>query len=112
MTASGATGTALGPRPASQASAGAAGAGGGAMQFGLVLPSFSFDDLTPERADRLTELARRAEALGFHSIWTCEHFVVAPGLYGVAWLSCLTTLAWVGAATQRIRLGTSILILP
>ncbi len=39
-----------------------------------------------------------AERLGFDSIWTAE-------AYGS---DCLTPLAWWGAATERVRLGTSI----
>jgi F420-dependent oxidoreductase-like protein len=44
------------------------------------------------------ELAREAERLGFDSVWTAE-----------AWGSdALTPLAWIGAHTSRIRLGTAI----
>jgi F420-dependent oxidoreductase-like protein len=44
------------------------------------------------------ELARVAERLGFDSVWTAE-----------AWGSdALTPLAWIGAHTERIRLGTAI----
>jgi alkanesulfonate monooxygenase SsuD/methylene tetrahydromethanopterin reductase-like flavin-dependent oxidoreductase (luciferase family) len=28
------------------------------------------------------EFARKAEALGFESLWVAEHFLEAPGLYG------------------------------
>ncbi len=44
------------------------------------------------------EAIRRAEELGFDSFWTAE-------AYGS---DCLTPLAWWGARTERIRLGTSI----
>jgi F420-dependent oxidoreductase-like protein len=44
------------------------------------------------------ELAQRAEQLGFDSVWTAE-------AYGS---DALTPLAWIGAATQRIRLGTGV----
>jgi F420-dependent oxidoreductase-like protein len=44
------------------------------------------------------ELAREAERLGYDSLWTAE-----------AWGSdAFTPLAWIGAHTERIRLGTSI----
>src|SRR5438067_2920739 len=39
-----------------------------------------------------------AEALGFHSVWTAE-------AYGS---DCLTPLAWWGASTERLKLGTAI----
>lgn len=44
------------------------------------------------------EIARTAEQLGFDSVWTAE-----------AWGSdAFTPLAWIGAHTSRIKLGTSI----
>ena len=44
------------------------------------------------------ELAQEAERLGYDSVWTAE-----------AWGSdALTPLAWIGAHTSRIRLGTAI----
>src|SRR3984957_17619613 len=46
----------------------------------------------------VTESVAEAERLGFDSIWTAE-------AYGSA---CLTPLAWWGASTQRIKLGTAI----
>jgi F420-dependent oxidoreductase-like protein len=44
------------------------------------------------------ELIAEAERLGFDSIWTAE-------AYGS---DCLTPLAWWGAATQRVKLGTAL----
>jgi F420-dependent oxidoreductase-like protein len=47
-------------------------------------------------------LIREAERLGFDSVWTAE-----------AWGSdAVTPLAWIGAQTSRIRLGTAIMQLP
>jgi F420-dependent oxidoreductase-like protein len=44
------------------------------------------------------ELAQEAERLGYDSVWTAE-----------AWGSdCFTPLAWIGAHTSRIRLGTAV----
>ncbi|MCE2392353.1 MAG: LLM class F420-dependent oxidoreductase [Proteobacteria bacterium] len=46
----------------------------------------------------MVEAAQEAEKLGFDSIWTAE-----------AWGSdCFTPLAWIGAHTSRIKLGTAI----
>ncbi len=47
-------------------------------------------------------LARRAEALGYRSVW----FPDSPALYGDVWIA----LAQAAAATERIGLGTSVLI--
>ena len=45
---------------------------------------------------------RTAESLGFHSVWTAE-----------AWgADAITPLAWIGAQTSRIRLGTAIMQIP
>ncbi|MEH6517722.1 MAG: LLM class F420-dependent oxidoreductase [Halioglobus sp.] len=44
------------------------------------------------------EMAKEAEALGYDSVWTAES-------YGN---DCFTPLAWVGANTSTIRLGTSV----
>jgi F420-dependent oxidoreductase-like protein len=46
----------------------------------------------------VTEAIAEAERLGFDSVWTAE-------AYGS---DCLTPLAWWGASTSRIRLGTAI----
>jgi F420-dependent oxidoreductase-like protein len=50
----------------------------------------------------LLELARRAEALGYDSAWAAE-----------AWgTDAVTPLAWLGALTERIELGTAIMQIP
>ena len=48
---------------------------------------------------RIVELAQEAENLGYDTIW-------CPEIYGA---DCFTPLAWVGAHTSRINLGTSIM---
>jgi alkanesulfonate monooxygenase SsuD/methylene tetrahydromethanopterin reductase-like flavin-dependent oxidoreductase (luciferase family) len=50
------------------------------------------------------QLAERAEALGFHSLWVGDSLTARPRL------EALTTLAAVGARTQRVRLGTAIFL--
>jgi probable F420-dependent oxidoreductase len=81
------------------------------MRFGLMVPTFSFEDLDHAAAARIKDFAIRAEALGFDALWTAEHLLTAPGLYGVAWLSPLLCLAHMAAVTREIRIGTNILIL-
>ena len=56
--------------------------------------------------------ARRAEELGFDSLWITDHIITARRFYRVGWLDSLMTLSHVAAVTERVRLGTSILILP
>jgi F420-dependent oxidoreductase-like protein len=47
-------------------------------------------------------LAQEAEALGYHSVWTAE-------AYGS---DAVSPLAWIGAQTSRIQLGTAVMQLP
>jgi probable F420-dependent oxidoreductase len=80
------------------------------LQFGLTVPTFSWDHLDYATAAKIKEFARHAEALGFDALWVCEHLLTAPGLYGASWLSPLLCLAHMAAVTSRIKLGTNILI--
>lgn len=80
------------------------------MRFGVALPSFSFPDLTYEKAARLRGFAQRAEALGYESLWVVEHLLTARGLYGTAWLSPLETASFAAGCTTRIKIATGILI--
>ena len=85
------------------------------MRFGLSLPhyGFSFPSGQISFADA-TGWARRAEDLGFDSVWVSDHFFYSFARYGadpspIASLEPLTTLAGVAAVTDRIRLGTLVL---
>ncbi len=71
-------------------------------------------------------VARRAEALGYHSLWVFQRLLYAldpqndyPPLPGQPWPRAFqhvadptVTLAWIAGQTSRIRLGTSVLIMP
>lgn len=68
-------------------------------------------DLDPRQ---FAELAQLAEELGYESVWLPDH-VLPPGPFGEVYggvYEPLVTLAYVAAATERIGLGTSVLILP
>jgi probable F420-dependent oxidoreductase len=81
------------------------------MQFGVQLPH-----LGPlVSGEGTVALARRAEALGFDSAWVGDHVVYPAGYaarFGEACFEAVTMLTWVGARTERIRLGTGVLVLP
>lgn len=66
-------------------------------------------------ADNLLRCARAAEARGFESVWVVDHVAISPydaeGSNG-RYLDPLTTLAWLAGATERIYVGTSVLVLP
>jgi probable F420-dependent oxidoreductase len=82
------------------------------MKFGLRLPSYAWPDATYEQVRGLGAYARHAEEVGFDSLWVIEHLLVSPALYAVAWHDPLAVLAHVAAVTERVRLGTAILVLP
>jgi probable F420-dependent oxidoreductase len=76
----------------------------------VVLPNEQ-PDLDPARP---AELARLAEELGYRTAWLPDH-LIPPGAYGEVFggvYEPLVTLAHIAARTSRIRLGTSVLIVP
>jgi alkanesulfonate monooxygenase SsuD/methylene tetrahydromethanopterin reductase-like flavin-dependent oxidoreductase (luciferase family) len=80
------------------------------MKFGLLLPHFG----EHASARNLLEGSKRAEALGFDSVWVRDHLVFEP--HGEMekpnreFYDALTTLTAIGAVTERIQLGTGSLI--
>ena len=80
-------------------------------------------------ADReaISGLARRAETLGYASIFVTDRMLIpvkatraypysASGAFPLGpdepWLESLTAITWLAAITQRIRVGTSVLVIP
>jgi probable F420-dependent oxidoreductase len=64
--------------------------------------------------DGIRETAEAAEELGFDSVWTTEHIIVGPEAadsYGRVY-DPLVTLGWIAGWTSRVRLGTSIVLVP
>lgn len=81
-------------------------------RFGVFLPSYIWVGDDAERARSIRAFARVAEGLGFDALFITDHLLAAKRFYSVSWLESLTTLAVVAGVTERVRLGTSILILP
>ncbi len=81
-------------------------------RFGVFLPSYVWEGDGPERARGIKAFAREVEALGFDSLFITDHLLAAKRFYSVDWLEPLTTLAVAAGATEHVRLGTSILIMP
>lgn len=78
-------------------------------RFGLLVPHFG------ESADQdlLVEGARRAEQLGFDSLWVRDHLVFHPhGMEGTdrTFVEPLVTLTYLAAVTERIGLGAATII--
>jgi alkanesulfonate monooxygenase SsuD/methylene tetrahydromethanopterin reductase-like flavin-dependent oxidoreductase (luciferase family) len=79
---------------------------------GLLLPTFG------EQADgeRVFRAARLAERYGFHSLWVRDHlFIPAELAHGGVresgfHLEAMTALTAVAAVTERVKLGTAVLI--
>ncbi len=80
------------------------------MKFGFILPNFG-DKIG---AADLVKLSRVCEEEGFESVWATDHIIMPSELrepYGQV-LEPIVTLSYIAAATERVRLGTSILVLP
>jgi probable F420-dependent oxidoreductase len=59
--------------------------------------------------------ARHAEEVGLDDVWVVDHVAIPPDDAegsGGRYLDALATLAWLAGATERIGLGTAVLILP
>jgi alkanesulfonate monooxygenase SsuD/methylene tetrahydromethanopterin reductase-like flavin-dependent oxidoreductase (luciferase family) len=85
------------------------------MRFGLALPQYGFSLPSGRIAvGDAVAWARRAEELGFDSVWLSDHFFYSFGRYGadpapIAALEPLTALGGIAAATTRVRLGVIVL---
>lgn len=79
------------------------------MKFGLVqLAAGGFGRSASTEYERSLELVRLAEELGFDSIWVGEHHFSDYGMLP----NSLQFLAAAAAVTERIRLGTSVVVTP
>lgn len=81
-------------------------------RFGVFLPSYIWEGDGAERARGIKEFARAVEDLGFDSLFITDHLLAAKRFYSVSFLEPLAALAVAAGATERVRLGTSILIMP
>ena len=81
------------------------------MQFGIALRLMG----TAANASVLRESARRAEEAGLDALWVPDHIAIPPDDAegsGGRYLDPLTSLAWLASATERMRIGTAVLVLP
>jgi probable F420-dependent oxidoreductase len=80
------------------------------VHFGVILPNYG----KGSSPDGIRRVAETAEELGFSSVWATEHIIVGPEAvdpYGRVY-DPLVTLGWVAAWTERVGLGTSIVLVP
>ena len=82
------------------------------MKLGFSL----FNNQGIEDVQALVGLAERAELLGFDSVWVHDHVFnvghVFERIGGRPYYEPLALLSYVAARTTRVRLGTSVLVLP
>src|SRR5688572_4174810 len=98
------------------------------MHVGLIL-ALTIRGLAVASYHDMRRVAAQAEALGFDSIWLCDHFLTlapdaymedagiargvapaaAPGARSMPLLECWTALSALSRDTERLRLGTSVL---
>ena len=80
------------------------------MHYGIHLPHAG------ERASPILirRFAVQAEALGIADVWVSEHIILprTQFLRPLPFYEPVLTLTWVAAVTERVNLGTSVLVLP
>jgi alkanesulfonate monooxygenase SsuD/methylene tetrahydromethanopterin reductase-like flavin-dependent oxidoreductase (luciferase family) len=78
------------------------------LRFGLQLGSYTHKAGRKATGQWIKEIGATAEAAGFDAIYVMDHFRQIPQV-GRAWedfLESWTTLAYLAASTERVRLGT------
>jgi probable F420-dependent oxidoreductase len=94
------------------------------VRLGVSLPNVGLD----HGKDMLLPVAQAAERLGFDSVWAAHHVLLpyerdskypyghsgteiamSPGMQ---WLDPLVTLSAIAAVTERVKLGTSVFVVP
>ena len=94
------------------------------MKIGFSLPSVG---PAPDR-EFIIDVARAAEDLGFDSVWTSDHIIFPVDRKseypyqtsttelafspGIQWLDPVAVMGVVAGVTERVEIGTSVLILP
>lgn len=78
------------------------------MRLGLQIPNFSWPAGPTALAETLRTIASTADAGGFASLWVMDHFFQIPpvGPAEKDMLEGYSALAFLAAATHRLRLGT------
>lgn len=79
-------------------------------RFGLALENFTAAPKEPD-VEQLIAYGRRAEALGYSSLWAWDHMLLGTRR-PFPFLESLTTLTALATATRTVRLGTGVLVLP
>jgi probable F420-dependent oxidoreductase len=81
------------------------------MQLGIHLPHIG----RKAGPDSIRRTAVHAEELGYDDVWVSEHIIVPQNASyppSVNFWDPVLSLTWAAAVTSRVRLGTSVLVLP
>lgn len=81
------------------------------MKLGICVPHYG----RPIEVDRIMAVVHRAEEAGLDSVWVTDHVIVPRDvdvIYRDHMLDPLAVLPWLAGVTERIALGTSVVILP
>ena len=80
------------------------------MKFGIAVPNFG----AYAKREQILEISVLAEELRYDSLWVSDHIIIPDSHegFGDTFLDPLVTLTYIAANTDRIELGTSVLILP
>ena len=81
------------------------------MEFGICIPHYG----KPIDVVRILETVQRVEELGFESAWVTDHILVPHTqeiIYRDHMLEPLALLSHIAAITRRVKIGTSVVILP
>ena len=80
------------------------------MKYGIHLPHAG-EQATPAL---IRGHAERAEDLGLEDVWVSEHIIVPRDKFprSPLFFDPLLSLTWAAAVTKRVRLGTTVLVLP
>jgi probable F420-dependent oxidoreductase len=81
-----------------------------AVTFGVAVENFTPASTSPS-IDRMTQYTQRAESLGYTSAWAWDHLFLGAKT-AFPFIESLTALTWLAAHTQRMTLGTGVLVLP
>ncbi len=81
------------------------------MKLGIHLPHIG----RKAGPDAIRRSAVQAEALGFADVWVSEHVILPKDASyppSALFYEPILTLTWAAAATKRVRLGSSVMVLP
>ena len=78
------------------------------MKFGVFLPSHG----PAKSPEAVRQVALAAEQTGFDSVWAADHVLVHERYSDFCMIETFVTLGYVAAITERVTLGTTVLVLP